>query len=343
MAHSPLEHSKDSAVWTFFDNSLTGKVEIHLPAIPLPFREKPLQITKFMVIELLAALLLVAIYVPIARRARSGEPPRGLFWNCFEAILTFLRDEVAKPYIGERDADRFVPYIWTVFLFILFCNLLGMIPFLGSPTGDLSVTGALAFCSFLLIHGAAIQYQLQHGGHHGHDEHPEHHEHHMHEERPAESPAATHHPVGHAEHGHRGSSQPDSASSRVPWLLAPIVGLWRYIRAHVPDTGIPLIFGFPLIVMIVAIEFLGHFIKATVLAVRLFANIFAGHTVLAFIMAFIVMAKNAGPVVWGIVTLGSVFGVVALSLLEIFVAFLQAFIFTFLTALFLGFQLHMEH
>jgi F-type H+-transporting ATPase subunit a len=55
------------------------------------------------------------------------------------------------------------------------------------------------------------------------------------------------------------------------------------------------------------------------------------------------MAKNAHLVVWSIVTVGSVLGVVALSLLEIFVAFLQAFIFTFLTALFLGFQLHMEH
>lgn len=335
MAHSPLEHSKDSAVWTFFDNSLTGKVEVHLPAIPLPFREQPFQITKFMVIELLVALLLVAIYVPIARRARSGEPPRGWFWNCFEVILTFLRDEVAKPYIGEKDADRFVPYIWTVFLFILSCNLLGLVPFLGSPTGDLSVTGALAFCSFLLIHGAAVSYQLTHGSHHA--EHAAEHGQASGETHAANALVHDAHGVG--EHG---NSHAETAN-RVPLLLAPFVGLWRYFLAHVPQTGIPLILGWPLVLMIVAIEFLGHFIKASVLAVRLFANIFAGHTVLAFIMSFIVMAKNAHPIIWGVVTFGSVFGVVALSLLEIFVAFLQAFIFTFLTALFLGFQLHMEH
>ncbi|GBD36289.1 ATP synthase subunit a [bacterium HR36] len=287
-----------------------------------------------MVIELLVALILAAIYVPIARRARSGQPPKGFFWNCFEGILTFLRDEVAKPYIGEKDADRFVPYIWTVFLFILFCNLLGLVPFLGSPTGDLSVTGALAFCSFLLIHGAAISYQLAHGGHHGNEQVG-------HEE---------HGPAGAVDQGHvnadssrSGHSSAGHSAGSIPLVLAPIVGLYRYILAHVPQTGIPLILGWPLILMIVAIEFLGHFIKASVLAVRLFANIFAGHTVLAFIMSFIVMAKNAHPLIWGIVTAGSVFGVVALSLLEIFVAFLQAFIFTFLTALFLGFQLHMEH
>ncbi|MCS7161599.1 MAG: F0F1 ATP synthase subunit A [Gemmatales bacterium] len=336
MAHSPLEHSKDSAVWTFFDNSLTGRIEIHLPAIPLPFRKEPFQITKFMVIELLAALLLVAIYVPIARRARTGQPPRGYFWNCFEVILTFLRDEVAKPYIGEKDADRFVPYIWTVFLFILFCNLLGMVPFLGSPTGDLSVTGALALCSFLLIHGAAIRYQLEHGGHHleHHDESEHGHGAHA---RSAQHSAAEGHPDG------KHAITPAQGSKHIPLLLAPLVGLYRYVLAHVPQTGIPLLLGWPLIVMIVAIEFLGHVIKASVLAVRLFANIFAGHTVLAFIMSFIVMAKSAHPMIWGVVTIGSVFGVVALSLLEIFVAFLQAFIFTFLTALFLGFQLHMEH
>ncbi|MCS7167033.1 MAG: F0F1 ATP synthase subunit A [Gemmatales bacterium] len=337
MAHSPLEHSKDSAVWTFFDNRLTGKVELHLPAIPLPFREEPFQITKFMVIELLAALLLIVIYVPIARRARTGQPPKGYFWNCFEVILTFLRDEVAKPYIGEKDADRFVPYIWTVFLFILFCNLLGLVPFLGSPTGDLSVTGALALCSFLLIHGAAIRSQLAHGGHHAEHHGEGEHGHDAHHGRAEHSgtdvvPSVEKHAIALPHQG-----------NRVPLLLAPLVGLYRYVLAHVPQTGIPLVVGWPLIVMIVAIEFLGHVIKASVLAVRLFANIFAGHTVLAFIMSFIVMAKNAHPVVWGVVTFGSILGVVALSLLEIFVAFLQAFIFTFLTALFLGFQLHMEH
>jgi F-type H+-transporting ATPase subunit a len=87
----------------------------------------------------------------------------------------------------------------------------------------------------------------------------------------------------------------------------------------------------------------GHFIKAFVLAVRLFANLFAGHLVLAFILTFIVMAKHANVFLIGTISLGSVLMVTALSLLEIFVAFLQAFIFTYLMALFLGAALHPQH
>ena len=95
--------------------------------------------------------------------------------------------------------------------------------------------------------------------------------------------------------------------------------------------------------MIVAIEVMGHFIKAFVLAVRLFANMLGGHAVLAVIMLFIVMAKDAALYLFWPITLASVLGVTALSLLELFVAFLQAYIFTFLTALFMGMALHPQH
>src|SRR5262249_1292819 len=109
------------------------------------------QITKFMLLEAATAILIILIYVPIARRARSGEPPKGFFWNTFESILTFLRERVAKPNIGH-DADRFVPFLWTLFLFILFSNLLGMLPFLGASTASISVTAALAMLAFVAIH-----------------------------------------------------------------------------------------------------------------------------------------------------------------------------------------------
>src|SRR5262249_7623693 len=109
-----------------------------------------------MVIELIVAVLLIAIFVPLCRRARKGAMPEGPWWNAFESLLTFIRDEVAKPNLGEHDADKYVPLLWTMFLFILFCNLLGMIPFLGSPTASIAVTGALAVCSFVVMHGAAI-------------------------------------------------------------------------------------------------------------------------------------------------------------------------------------------
>jgi F-type H+-transporting ATPase subunit a len=232
-----------------------------------------------MLLELIAAGLILAIFVPIAKRAATGEPPTGWWWNTFESLLTFVRERVAKPAIGEHDADRYVPLLWTVFLFVLFCNLLGMIPYMGSPTASFAVTGALAVVAFVAIHGSAIAKQ----------------------------------------------------------------GFGHYARAHYPHIDAPFGLGPVIATMIVAIEVFGHFIKAFVLAVRLFANLFAGHLVLAFILTFIVMARNANVFLIGTISLGSVLMVTALSLLEIFVAFLQAFIFAYLTALFLGTALHPQH
>src|SRR5947209_3317123 len=117
---NPLEHVSDSDSIHIFE-TLGGGVSIPLPAIPMPWGHH-FQITKFMVIELLVALIILAIYVwpgRLAQRAAAGEAPRGAFWNCFEVLLTFIRDEVARPYIGEHDADRYVPFLWTLFLFIL--------------------------------------------------------------------------------------------------------------------------------------------------------------------------------------------------------------------------------
>jgi F-type H+-transporting ATPase subunit a len=267
------EHVQDSRdVWEFFD-TLFGGVEIHLPKI------FGLQITKFMILELIAAGLILAIFIPLARRARNGQLPKGSWWNAFESLLTFIRDEIAKPNIGEHDADQFVPYLWTVFLFILFCNLMGMIPFMGSPTASIWVTGGLAVCSFFLMHGAAIA------------------------------------------------------------KMGPI----HYVKSQWPPIDVPWL-GPVLSLAIFVIEFFSSIIKSFVLAVRLFANMFAGHMVLATILLFIVTVGNAGfSGLWVMVTGFSVLGVVALSLLELFVAFLQAYIFTFLTALFMGMAMHPEH
>jgi F-type H+-transporting ATPase subunit a len=93
--------------------------------------------------------------------------------------------------------------------------------------------------------------------------------------------------------------------------------------------------------MIFVIELISSIIKSGVLAIRLFANMFAGHMVVASILLFIVVTKDSG--LWPLVTAASVLGVIALSLLELFVAFLQAYIFTFLTALFIGMAVNPEH
>ena len=182
-----------------------------------------------------------------------------------------------KPY--EHPADKYVPFLWTIFLFILFCNLLGMIPFMGSPTASIWVTGALGVISFFMMHGVAIAK----------------------------------------------------------------MGFGSYLKSLWPPMEIPLAIAVFLKPMIFVIELLGTVIKSGVLAVRLFANLFAGHTVLAMILFFIVMAGNATPALWGGITVASVLGVTALSLLELFVAFLQAYVFTFLTALFMGMSLNPSH
>jgi len=324
-AASVFDHVLDTNHWDLFENLDLG---FHLPHF----------VTKYMVLMVVAALIIAAIYIPLARRARTGDAPSGVFWNFFEALLTFIRDNVAKPYIGHHDdhghsehgheshaadsqgkghdshsaaphgahgtnlehgvahnsagaaaishapahvseADKYVPFLWTMFLLILVCNLLGLVPFGGSPTAAISVTIALAVIAFFVIHGAAIAK----------------------------------------------------------------MGFGGYIKTQIPNLDLPLPIKIFVLLLLVPIEFLSHFIKAFVLAVRLFANILAGHMVLAVLMLFIVAVRDATPALFWGVTGVTVFGVIALSLLELFVAFLQAYIFTFLTALFLGAALNPDH
>jgi F-type H+-transporting ATPase subunit a len=228
---------------------------------------------------LLAALLILLIYLPLAKKIQTGAAPTGKYWNLFEGILTFIRDNVAKPYIG-KDADQYVSYIWTVFLFVLFCNLFGMIPFLGSPTASFTVTFVLAMSVAFFIHFNSIKK----------------------------------------------------------------FGLWNHLCSFAPDLDLPMAMKVPILVMLWPIEFGGLLLKCFVLAVRLFANMFAGHIVLGTILLFIPMVKNSHPAISGTVTVASVLGVLALSFLELFVAFLQAFLFAFLTSLFFGGVLeHAEH
>jgi F-type H+-transporting ATPase subunit a len=106
----------------------------------------------------------------------------------------------------------------------------------------------------------------------------------------------------------------------------------------VPHMDLPLPLAIALKPMVFVIEVLGMFIKHGVLAIRLLANMMAGHLVLAVIMAFILAAANS--VAWYGVAPASILGATALSMLELFVAFLQAYIFTFLSALFIGMAVH---
>ena len=247
----------------------TGNALIDGTIEPLDFK-----ITKFMVLELAAAILLIVFFIGLAKALRGGAIPRGKFRNMLEAMLLFFRDKVARPCIGGHDADRFVPFLWTIFFFVLTLNLLGMIPWMGSPTGSLATTAALALVTFITVIAAGV---------------------------------------------HK-------------------LGGWGMVKSLVPHMDLPLPIKIPMILLMFPIELLGLLIKHSVLAVRLLANMMAGHVVLAVITAFI--AASVQSLWWYLVAPTSLAGAVAISLLELFVAFLQAYIFTFLSALFIGMAVH---
>lgn len=267
-AHGPLDHVVDHNTLEFaWWNGPSYQMEIHLPKI------LGLQITRFMVMEAVAALLMIAILIPVVQHIRRRPVSKGGFFNAFEAILLFIRDQVARPAIGGHGADKFLPFLWTAFFFVLFNNLLGSIPGGATATGNINVTGVLAVSTL----GVVI------------------------------------------------------------WSGVKEYGVAGFLKNLVPSVDVPKPLNYAFWPLMFVIELLGLLIKHLVLAVRLFANMFAGHVVLAVILGFIVAAQGW---LFYVVAPASIAGVVALSLLELFVAFLQAYIFTFLSALFIGASVH---
>jgi len=222
-----------------------------------------LDITKHVLFMWLAAFLMVVMLTAISRQ--KGLVPRGLR-NLIEPVLLFIREELAVPNFHDK-ADKYVPFLWTTFFFILFCNVLGLIPGSATATGNLSVTAGLALCAFVAIHVTGIREN----------------------------------------------------------------GLFRYLGAIVPPVPWWL---WPLLLVV---EMVGIVAKPFALAVRLWANMNGGHIVIMVIMGFIFLFKNY--VAAGI----SVTAATAIYMLEIFVALLQAYVFTFLTAVFMGMAAHPDH
>ncbi len=210
-----------------------------------------------------ALLLLIAVFVA---RAQSGTVSTGLA-NFFEMVIIYFRDEVVRPNLGIR-GDKYLPYFLTLFFFILLCNLIGLIPFAMTPTSNITVTGAMALLTFLLINISGI------------------------------------------------------------WEQGPV----HYVQSLVPH-GLP----FWLVPFIFAIEALGLITKALALCIRLFANMIAGHMLIIVILCLIFIFNSlwVAPI--------SIAGAVAISLLEVFVCCLQAYVFTLLTALFVGAAVNPQH
>ncbi|MBX9581238.1 MAG: F0F1 ATP synthase subunit A [Gemmataceae bacterium] len=272
----PFEHVVDSDHIAIFES--IGWV-IHLPP-PL---------SKFIVFLFLAAVIVGAALIWVAGKMRNGDPPRGRLWNAIESLIFFVRDKIARPGVGEHDADKYLPLLTALFLFIFVCNLFGMFPFLPSPTASIYVTGALALVAFTVIHVGGVMEN----------------------------------------------------------------GLGGYLKTFIPHIDLPSpVAKYTLTIGMAALEYLTAFIRSIILAVRLFANMLAGHTVLFIILFFIKLvadpayqidvAKGQGWMYWP-VSVFSVLMVVVLSLLELFIAGLQAFVFTFLTAVFIGLAKHPPH
>ena len=249
-------------------------------------------VTNHMIMATGAAVLTLLVFLLVASRVRvSGDGieahlTRGRVAQTFEVICIYLRDDMARPALGEI-TDRYIGYIWTTFFFILFMNLLGLVPwgsFLallfgeygyshigGTATGNISVTGAMALVSLFMI----VFVGIRHAG------------------------------VGYFKH-----FCPVEITHPAMILLA-----------------VPLVF----------FEIIGVFIKCLVLAMRLFGNMLAGHLVIAALIGLTFIFNSY------LVGLLATVGALAITLLEVFIAFLQAFIFTFLTVLFIAAGAVHEH
>ncbi len=271
-ATDSLQHAGDSGSGWILHHVMDGReIElpflgyIHIPQIPSVFGID-ITPTKHVVFMLIAAILVLVIFAAVAKQYKSGLVPKRLA-NFFEVMIIFVRDEIAVPTLGKVHS-AFLPFLLTLFFFILFGNFLGLIPFSATFTSNIAVTSALAIISFIVIQLGGIKQN----------------------------------------------------------------GLSGYIKGMIPH-GIPTW----LLPLMIPVEILGLFTKPFALAIRLFANMIAGHTVILALLGLIFFMGTIfiAPV--------SVAFAVFIYLLEILVALIQAYVFTMLTALFIGMTVHQDH
>lgn len=252
------------------EESLADVIIHHISNAPIHGLEQ-YGISKAVVCMVVPAVLLTLVLGVAFRKSKLAQDvPSGLT-SALEALVLFIRDDLAILYMGEKWGRRFTPFLCTLFFFILSCNLFGMFPYPGySATGNLNVTAALALLTLVLVlvYGIAVQ------------------------------------------------------------------GISGYIKHMVPD-GTPLLIA-PAVVLI---ELFGTLVsKPAALTIRLGANMTAGHIVILVMLGFIFIFKS---IVVGLFL--SVPMAVAISLLEIIVAFIQAYVFTLLTTLFIGMVVQEAH
>jgi F-type H+-transporting ATPase subunit a len=229
--------------------------------------------SKHFVFFLLAALLVILGARLAVRTYESSGVPRGV-GAIVEALVLFIRDEVAEPSIGHGDARKFTPLLCSFFFFILVAALLGLMPFAATSTGNLAVTMALALVSFVAQQYAGIsRYGL----------------------------------AGHFKN-----------------LVPPGMPLW-------------------LLPIMIPVEIISMFTKPFALMIRLFANMLAGHMVITTLLLLIALMGQLSCVAGAMMTPVSIGLSLFIMLLEILVAFIQAYIFTLLSAIFIGMYAHPAH
>jgi len=229
--------------------------------------------TKHVFFLFMAALLCLAVFIPIAgaiRKKGTHNAPSGLA-NAMEALIVYFRDEVVRRNIGHG-ADAYTGYILTLFFFILSMNLLGLIPFGATATGNFFVTGALALITLIVVEISGMR----------------------------------------------------------------ALGFSGYMRTifYVPH-GLHPAMAVIMLIILTPVELMGKLAKPFALMVRLFANMMAGHTLVLSLLGMIFLFATIGPARHAIA--GASIGMVwAIMLLEVFVAFLQAYIFAMLTSVLIG-------
>lgn len=229
-------------------------------------------LTKHLVFFGIVALLVLVI-VRLALRGYRDGLPRTPLANAVEAMMLFIRDDIAEKNIGH-DGHRFVPLLASFFFFILAAALFGLMPFSATSTGNLSVTLALAFVSFLAQQWAGIS-----------------------------KFGVVHHFTG---------------------LVPPGLPLW-------------------LLPIMIPVEIIGMLSKPFALMVRLFANMLAGHMVITALLLLIPLMAKSSTFLGLAIAPVSIGLALFIMLLEVLVAFIQAYIFTLLSAIFIGMYAHPAH
>jgi F-type H+-transporting ATPase subunit a len=232
--------------------------------IPLDF-----SMTKAIMGMLFAALIGLWLFLSLSRSYKKTgiSHPKGI-QSFLEPVVLFVRDDIAIPNIGEKQYEKFMPYLLSVFFFILINNLMGLVPFPppfgANVTGNIAVTMTLALFTFFMIQFSGTKTYWKH------------------------------------------------------IFAAPGVPLW-------------------LLPIMVPVEIIGMFTKPLALMIRLFANITAGHIIVLSLVCLIFIFKSLA------VAPASILFVILMDCLELLVAFLQAYVFTLLSALFISLAVKDEH